>query len=327
MNYFPFARTLDVVASATEKLADGEHHLADRAWPCMQLATTALRLRRHAGLPARAELPWHRTWLQTSAVMELLEEGGIQRHISEVPGRGWSAPHADGTFMLQPGQWVLRDARGGFTVSDAKPELPDPAALSPLQELVVKITGLLDRAYDLMQVFFAGGAFSAEELRDVASEIRNVEVDRPVGPLGREHLGIIRGLDRYVQAVTPDCLLDISGWDLSTADLYGYNLSGLNMAGADLSGLDLRDAAFWGSDLTGVNFRGADLKGARMRAAVLRPEDLLGARNVTPDMVPEAEWEKFIPDPELRGLVLGLLQDWDGPLEAAIDVAKVLRAA
>ena len=193
MNYFPFARTLDVVASATEKLADGEHHLADRAWPCMQLATTALRLRRHAGLPARAELPWHRTWLQTSAVMELLEEGGIQSHISEVPGRGWSAPHAGGTFMLQPGQWMLRDARGGFTVSDAKTELPDPAALAPLQELVVKITGLLDRAYDLMQVFFAGGAFSAEELRDVASEIRNVEVDRPVGPLGREHLGIIRG--------------------------------------------------------------------------------------------------------------------------------------
>ena len=64
-----------------------------------------------------------------------------------------------------------------------------------------------------------------------------------------------------------------------------------------------------------------------MRAVVLRPEDLLGARNVTPDMVPEAEWEKFIPDPELRGLVLGLLQDWDGALEAAIDVAKVLRAA
>jgi hypothetical protein len=57
---------------------------------------------------------------------------------------------------------------------------------------------------------------------------------------------------------------DLSGADLSGANLRGADLSGANLSGADLSGANLS-----GADLSGANLSRADLSGASLRGADL----------------------------------------------------------
>jgi uncharacterized protein YjbI with pentapeptide repeats len=64
----------------------------------------------------------------------------------------------------------------------------------------------------------------------------------------------------------------LRGADLSSADLSGANLFGANLRSADLSGADLS-----GAYLSGANLRSADLSGADLRGADLIGADLIGA--------------------------------------------------
>ena len=62
---------------------------------------------------------------------------------------------------------------------------------------------------------------------------------------------------------------DLSGADISGADLRWANLSGANLRGANLSGANLRLADLIWANLSGANLRGADLSGANLSGANL----------------------------------------------------------
>ena len=68
---------------------------------------------------------------------------------------------------------------------------------------------------------------------------------------------------------------NLSGANLYNADLRGANLSGANLLNADLSGVDLSRA-----NLSGADLRGANLSGANLLNADLSGVDLSGAKNI-----------------------------------------------
>ena len=70
---------------------------------------------------------------------------------------------------------------------------------------------------------------------------------------------------------------NLSGVDLSDADLSGANLSLTNLRSADLSGADLSGASLRGADLRGADLSGAYLSGANLMSAKLSDADLSGA--------------------------------------------------
>jgi hypothetical protein len=70
---------------------------------------------------------------------------------------------------------------------------------------------------------------------------------------------------------------NLSGHDLSEADLRHANLSGHDLSGADLSGTDLRHANLSGANLSGAILSGADLRHANLSGANLSRADLSGA--------------------------------------------------
>ena len=70
---------------------------------------------------------------------------------------------------------------------------------------------------------------------------------------------------------------DLSGADLNSADLSGAELSGADLNSADLSDAYLRGANLRSADLKSADLRGADLKSANLINADLRGADLRGA--------------------------------------------------
>jgi hypothetical protein len=72
---------------------------------------------------------------------------------------------------------------------------------------------------------------------------------------------------------------NLSGANLSRADLSGANLSGANLFGANLSGANLSGADLFGANLSGANLSGADLSGADLSGANLSRADLSGAKD------------------------------------------------
>ena len=71
--------------------------------------------------------------------------------------------------------------------------------------------------------------------------------------------------------------VNLSGADLSDANLRVADLRGAYLRGADLSDANLRDADLRGADLSDANLRDADLRGADLRGADLRDANLSGA--------------------------------------------------
>jgi hypothetical protein len=70
---------------------------------------------------------------------------------------------------------------------------------------------------------------------------------------------------------------NLSGADLSGANLRDANLRVANLRGADLSGANLRGANLRVADLSGADLRGANLRGANLSGADLRVANLSGA--------------------------------------------------
>ena len=75
---------------------------------------------------------------------------------------------------------------------------------------------------------------------------------------------------------------DLSGADLRDVDISGWTFTGTNLRDADLSGANLfgaefEDADLGGADLTAADLRGADLSGANLTDASLRDANLSGA--------------------------------------------------
>ena len=82
---------------------------------------------------------------------------------------------------------------------------------------------------------------------------------------------------------------DLSGADLTGANLMGAYLRHADLSGADLTGADLRCAYLRHADLSGANLRHADLSGADLRhadlsGANLRHADLSGANLMGADL-------------------------------------------
>ena len=70
---------------------------------------------------------------------------------------------------------------------------------------------------------------------------------------------------------------DLSGFNLSGADISNADLSGTNLSGAVLSGANLSGSTLTGSNLSGTNLSGATMTGADMSGSTLRGADLSGA--------------------------------------------------
>ena len=75
---------------------------------------------------------------------------------------------------------------------------------------------------------------------------------------------------------------DLSGADLRDVDISGWRFTGTNLRDADLSGANLlgaefEDADLSGADLTAANLRGADLRGADLSGANLTDANLRNA--------------------------------------------------
>jgi uncharacterized protein YjbI with pentapeptide repeats len=77
---------------------------------------------------------------------------------------------------------------------------------------------------------------------------------------------------------------DLSGANLSGANLSWADLSGANLSGADLSRADLSGANLSRADLSGANLSWADLSGANLSGANLSWADLSGANLIGADL-------------------------------------------
>jgi hypothetical protein len=95
-----------------------------------------------------------------------------------------------------------------------------------------------------------------------------------------EHLAILkqgfRAWNRWREEYRKDPL-DLSGAELSTANLYGADLHEVNLTGAKLSLASLSDADLSDTNLSGANLQSANLSGADLRGANLRGAQLTAA--------------------------------------------------
>lgn len=87
---------------------------------------------------------------------------------------------------------------------------------------------------------------------------------------------------------------DLSGADLSRANMYKVSLSGANLSGANLS-----RAVLWGADLVDTDLRGADLSGATFIEAFLMEADLRGANLTNANL-----YRAVLDDADLTGAIL-----------------------
>jgi hypothetical protein len=96
---------------------------------------------------------------------------------------------------------------------------------------------------------------------------------------------------------------NLSYADLSYADLSGANLSGANLSYANLSGANLSGANLRGANLSGANLSYADLRGANLSGANLKDiiEDFYKVLDAAKSEVPELY--KFIWDGKISGTV------------------------
>lgn len=85
--------------------------------------------------------------------------------------------------------------------------------------------------------------------------------------------------------------VELSGEDLSGADLTRVDLSGQTLFDTNLSGADLVGADLSGSDLTGSDLSGADLTKANLAGARLWNANLVGAKLVEADLSNADLWQ------------------------------------
>ncbi|AFZ21509.1 pentapeptide repeat-containing protein [Allocoleopsis franciscana] len=78
---------------------------------------------------------------------------------------------------------------------------------------------------------------------------------------------------------------DLSGADLINADLINANLSGADLSGADLINADLSGADLINADLSGADLSGADLINANLSSAQLCGADLINANLSGADLI------------------------------------------
>jgi uncharacterized protein YjbI with pentapeptide repeats len=111
-----------------------------------------------------------------------------------------------------------------------------------------------------------------------------VKVDLSGADLSRANLdkADLRGADLAVANLSRAYLVraDLSGAYLCEADLGGAILTSANLSGADLSEANLREADLGGANLRRANIDGADLSGAGLRDTILADTDLSGTKGL-----------------------------------------------
>ncbi|MEP0873693.1 pentapeptide repeat-containing protein [Trichocoleus desertorum AS-A10] len=117
---------------------------------------------------------------------------------------------------------------------------------------------------------------------------------------------------------------DLRGADLSDADLRGADLSDADLSGADLSDADLSGADLRGADLSGADLSGADLSGADLSDADLSDADLALvldlARALARDLARDLDLARTLAYTRLSELA----RDRTSLFELAHDLARIL---
>jgi len=96
----------------------------------------------------------------------------------------------------------------------------------------------------------------------------------------------------------PSAPVDLSGADLSRADLLLGNLSGAALAGANLVLANLKGADLSGADLRRANLVGARMIGVDLERTDLRGADLRTAEDLTQEQLAESFGDKDTQLPE-----------------------------
>ena len=123
---------------------------------------------------------------------------------------------------------------------------------------------------------------------------------------------ILREHSLWLKNETGGICANLSGADLSKADLSEADLRGANLSEADLRCADLSE-----SNLSGADLRCADLRGANLYGADLREADLRGANLYEADL-----YRADLREADLRGADLdySAWPLWCGSLGVKVDV-------
>lgn len=138
-----------------------------------------------------------------------------------------------------------------------------------------------------MTALIADQKFSGPE-SDIDQSTRDAVRARTLGVLSRlnpEQKGLVIQFLYESALISRDSTIDLSGADLSKANLrnqtlFKVNLSGANLKEADLSHTGLFEADLSRADLSGAKLQAADMEKADLRGAALNGSDLSGARLV-----------------------------------------------
>ena len=112
-------------------------------------------------------------------------------------------------------------------------------------------------------------------------------------------------------------LLEISGWELSGANLTEAHITNGEVSDTNFSNATLTNASLWSSNFTDVSFRGADLAGALLRRSTLTNVDMSGANLTDVDFESATLRSVNLDGTDLRTVNLSGVRTFSGSLRGA----------
>ena len=340
----PLGPSLRILAATLRSAGD---HAAAHPQEAMELihqvplVTSAIR--NTVGLPSWVQLPKYGSLHHGGVVTLLAGPNGPTGGFSYGPGASLVFPHTHGNVTVLPGQWVLRQPDGTIEVVAQKPELPDGTNPTGEAREVHHIATVLDDLWDASQVDSYSVADLPEALHRAATGLDAAsERPYPPGPYGRATIVTATRLLLIVRNISTLRHLGVhlAGHDFSNADLSHLTLVGARLEGTNLAGADLAGARLDNTNLTGANLTGANGANAHFSHSNITTAQLLTMRGINPTRPTEGLSEEqtnallrcleggSAAEQELRAaLATQILDDWDGTLADAFQLARELESA